>query len=81
MERGVQDVSSLGQEEVLVQQAEHRLQFKEKQLVSLCEKQLPAISEEKQRARDLLERLRGGPDCPAADDMDKELDETLYQVN
>ncbi|XP_073810813.1 kinesin-like protein KIF16B isoform X3 [Danio rerio] len=80
MERGVQDVSSLGQEEVLVQQAEHRLQFKEKQLLSLCEKQLPAVSEEKQRARDLLERLRGGSDCPAADDMDKELDETLYQV-
>uniref|UniRef100_A0A673G995 Kinesin-like protein KIF16B n=1 Tax=Sinocyclocheilus rhinocerous TaxID=307959 RepID=A0A673G995_9TELE len=64
MERGVQDVSSLGQEEVLIQQAEHRLQFKERQLQSLCEKHLPAVSEERQRATELLERL----------------DETLYQV-
>uniref|UniRef100_A0A672K010 Kinesin-like protein KIF16B n=1 Tax=Sinocyclocheilus grahami TaxID=75366 RepID=A0A672K010_SINGR len=64
MERGVQDVSSLGQEEVLIQQAEHGLQFKERQLQSLCEKHLPAVSEERQRAIELLERL----------------DETLYQV-
>uniref|UniRef100_A0A671SD13 Kinesin-like protein KIF16B n=1 Tax=Sinocyclocheilus anshuiensis TaxID=1608454 RepID=A0A671SD13_9TELE len=49
MERGVQDVSCLGQEEVLIQQAEHRLQFKERQLQSLCEKHLPAVSEERQR--------------------------------
>uniref|UniRef100_A0A672JZT3 Kinesin-like protein KIF16B n=1 Tax=Sinocyclocheilus grahami TaxID=75366 RepID=A0A672JZT3_SINGR len=48
--RGVQDVSSLGQEEVLIQQAEHGLQFKERQLQSLCEKHLPAVSEERQRA-------------------------------
>uniref|UniRef100_A0A8C1GRI2 Kinesin family member 16Ba n=1 Tax=Cyprinus carpio TaxID=7962 RepID=A0A8C1GRI2_CYPCA len=59
-----QDVSSLGQEEVLIQQAEHSLQFKERQLQSLCEKHLPAVSEERQRAIELLERL----------------DETLYQV-
>uniref|UniRef100_A0A8C1GRH0 Kinesin-like protein KIF16B n=1 Tax=Cyprinus carpio TaxID=7962 RepID=A0A8C1GRH0_CYPCA len=45
-----QDVSSLGQEEVLIQQAEHSLQFKERQLQSLCEKHLPAVSEERQRA-------------------------------
>uniref|UniRef100_A0A8C1EEX7 Kinesin-like protein KIF16B n=1 Tax=Cyprinus carpio carpio TaxID=630221 RepID=A0A8C1EEX7_CYPCA len=64
MERGVQDVSFLGQEEVLIQQAEHRLQFKERQLQSLREKHLPAVSEERQRAIELLERL----------------DETLYQV-
>uniref|UniRef100_A0A672K000 Kinesin-like protein KIF16B n=1 Tax=Sinocyclocheilus grahami TaxID=75366 RepID=A0A672K000_SINGR len=44
------DVSSLGQEEVLIQQAEHGLQFKERQLQSLCEKHLPAVSEERQRA-------------------------------
>uniref|UniRef100_A0A673INS9 Kinesin-like protein KIF16B n=1 Tax=Sinocyclocheilus rhinocerous TaxID=307959 RepID=A0A673INS9_9TELE len=50
MERGVQDVSSLGQEEVLIQQAEHSLQFKERQLQSLREKHLPAVSEERQRA-------------------------------
>uniref|UniRef100_A0A8C1GN56 Kinesin-like protein KIF16B n=1 Tax=Cyprinus carpio TaxID=7962 RepID=A0A8C1GN56_CYPCA len=49
-DRGVQDVSSLGQEEVLIQQAEHSLQFKERQLQSLCEKHLPAVSEERQRA-------------------------------
>uniref|UniRef100_A0A671RQH8 Kinesin-like protein KIF16B n=1 Tax=Sinocyclocheilus anshuiensis TaxID=1608454 RepID=A0A671RQH8_9TELE len=63
-QRGVQDVSSLGQEEVLIQQAEHSLQFKERQLQSLREKHLPAVSEERQRAIELLERL----------------DETLYQV-
>ncbi|XP_016139933.1 kinesin-like protein KIF16B isoform X2 [Sinocyclocheilus grahami] len=84
MERGVQDVSSLGQEEVLIQQAEHGLQFKERQLQSLCEKHLPAVSEERQRAIELLERVRGGTGSPGLDgspeDMDKELDETLYQV-
>lgn len=84
MEHGVQDVSSLGQEEVLIQQAEHSLQFKERQLQSLHEKHLPAVSEERQRAIELLERVRGGTGSPALDgspeDMDKELDETLYQV-
>ncbi len=85
MERGdVQDVSSLGQEEVLIQQAEHSLQFKERQLQSLHEKHLPAVSEERQRAIELLERVRGGAGSPALDrspeDLDKELDETLYQV-
>uniref|UniRef100_A0A8C1TE57 Kinesin-like protein KIF16B n=1 Tax=Cyprinus carpio TaxID=7962 RepID=A0A8C1TE57_CYPCA len=35
---------------VLIQQAEHSLQFKERQLQSLCEKHLPAVSEERQRA-------------------------------
>ncbi|XP_043082690.1 kinesin-like protein KIF16B isoform X2 [Puntigrus tetrazona] len=84
MERGVQDVSFLGQEEVLIQQAEHSLQFKERQLQSLREKHLPAVSEERQRAIELLERVRGGTGSPALDaspeDMDKELDETLYQV-
>ncbi|XP_051559155.1 kinesin-like protein KIF16B isoform X5 [Myxocyprinus asiaticus] len=84
MEHGVQDVSSLSQEEVLIQQAEHRLQFKERQLLSLCEKQLPAICEERQRACELLERVRGGRESPGADrspeEMDKELDEMLYQV-
>ncbi|XP_059408799.1 kinesin-like protein KIF16B isoform X3 [Carassius carassius] len=84
MERGVQDLSFLGQEEVLIQQAEHRLQFKERQLQSLCEKHLPAVSEERQRAIELLGRVRGGTGSPGLDGspeaMDKELDETLYQV-
>lgn len=84
MERGVQDVSSLGQDEALIQQTEHRLQFKERQLLSLREKQLPAVSEERQRASELLERARRGTGSPALDrsseEMDKELDETLYQV-
>ncbi|XP_057188139.1 kinesin-like protein KIF16B isoform X2 [Triplophysa rosa] len=84
MERGLQDVSSLSQEEVLVQQAEHRLQQKEKQLISLREKHLPAVSEERQRAIELLERVRGGTGSPGSDtspeEMDKDLDEMLYQV-
>ncbi|KAK7165812.1 hypothetical protein R3I93_005786 [Phoxinus phoxinus] len=82
--RDVQDVSSLGQEEALIQQAEQRLQFKERQLLSLREKQLPAVSEERQRASELLERARGETGSPGLDrsseEMDKELDETLYQV-
>ncbi|XP_073670449.1 kinesin-like protein KIF16B isoform X2 [Paramisgurnus dabryanus] len=84
MERGLQDVSSLSQEEVLIQQTEHKLQFKERQLLSLREKHLPAVSEERQRASELLERVRGGRGSPGADgspeEMDKVLDETLYQV-
>lgn len=84
MERGLQDVSSLSQEEVLIQQAEHRLQYKEKQLISLHEKHLPAVTEERQRAIELLERVRGGTGSPgpdaSPDEMDKELDEMLYQV-
>uniref|UniRef100_A0A671SBS0 Kinesin-like protein KIF16B n=1 Tax=Sinocyclocheilus anshuiensis TaxID=1608454 RepID=A0A671SBS0_9TELE len=78
MERGVQDVSCLGQEEVLIQQAEHRLQFKERQLQSLCEKHLPAVSEERQRATELLERVRGGTGSPGLDgspEVEKELEE------
>lgn len=84
MERGLQDVSSLSQEEVLVQQAEHMLQYKEKQLISLRDKHLPAVTEERQRAIELLERVRGGTASPGSDaspdEMDKELDEMLYQV-
>ncbi|XP_056621365.1 kinesin-like protein KIF16B isoform X4 [Triplophysa dalaica] len=84
MERGLQDVSSLSQEEILVQQAEHMLQHKEKQLISLREKYLPAVSEERQRAIELLERVRRGTGSPLSDtspeEMDKDLDEMLYQV-
>ncbi|KAA0722012.1 Kinesin-like protein KIF16B [Triplophysa tibetana] len=84
MERGLQDVSSLSQEEILVQQAEHILQLKEKQLISLREKYLPAVSEERQRAIELLERVRRGTGSPGSDtspeEMDKDLDEILYQV-
>uniref|UniRef100_A0A671SD79 Kinesin-like protein KIF16B n=1 Tax=Sinocyclocheilus anshuiensis TaxID=1608454 RepID=A0A671SD79_9TELE len=72
------DVSCLGQEEVLIQQAEHRLQFKERQLQSLCEKHLPAVSEERQRATELLERVRGGTGSPGLDgspEVEKELEE------
>uniref|UniRef100_A0A673G540 Kinesin-like protein KIF16B n=1 Tax=Sinocyclocheilus rhinocerous TaxID=307959 RepID=A0A673G540_9TELE len=77
-EGGEEDVSSLGQEEVLIQQAEHRLQFKERQLQSLCEKHLPAVSEERQRATELLERVRGGTGSPGLDrspEVEKELEE------
>lgn len=76
------DVSSLSQEEILVQQAEHRLQYKEKQLISLREKHLPAVTEERQRAIEVLERVRGGsPGSDASpEEMDKDLDEMLYQV-
>lgn len=84
MERGLQDVSSLSQEEILVQQAEHMLQHKEKQLISLREKYLPAVSEERQRAIELLERVRRGTGSPGSDtspeEMEKDLDEMLYQV-
>uniref|UniRef100_A0A8B9HU51 Kinesin family member 16B n=1 Tax=Astyanax mexicanus TaxID=7994 RepID=A0A8B9HU51_ASTMX len=68
VERGTQDPSSLLQEEALLSQAEHRLQCKERQLLCLRQNHLPAVSEERQRAEEALDRTW------------KELDETLYQI-
>uniref|UniRef100_A0A7N8Y4W9 Kinesin-like protein KIF16B n=1 Tax=Mastacembelus armatus TaxID=205130 RepID=A0A7N8Y4W9_9TELE len=63
---------------LLVKQAEHRLQFKERQLASLADRLLPSLAEEKQRAVEMLERSGGGYngncDSPPA------LDNMLYQV-
>ncbi|KAM9856532.1 kinesin-like protein KIF16B [Aulostomus maculatus] len=77
-ERGAQDASAVCQEEQLVKQAEHRLQFKERQLASLAESLLPALAEEKQRAVEMLERSGGGSNGNC--DSPPELDNTLYQV-
>uniref|UniRef100_A0AAR2JD71 Kinesin motor domain-containing protein n=1 Tax=Pygocentrus nattereri TaxID=42514 RepID=A0AAR2JD71_PYGNA len=87
VEHGAQDASSLLQEEALLSQAEIRLQCKERQLLSLCQNHLPAVSEERQRAEEALDRMwakgaRGrsvGMD-PSPDQVEKELDETLYQI-
>ncbi|XP_067353661.1 kinesin-like protein KIF16B isoform X5 [Channa argus] len=73
-ERGAQDATAVGQEEQLVKQAEHRLQFKERQLARLADSLLPALAEEKQRAAKMLERSNGNCDSPPG------LDNTLYQV-
>lgn len=77
-EKGAQDATVVCQEEQLVKQAEHRLQFKERQLAKLADSLLPALAEEKQRAAEMLERSSGGSngncDCPPG------LDNTLYQV-
>ncbi|TRY92610.1 hypothetical protein DNTS_029267 [Danionella cerebrum] len=82
MERGVQDGTSLAQDEALIQQAEHRLVSKERQLQCVREKQIPAVLEEQQRARETLERVSLGLVSPSSPQgSDKELDETLYQVN
>lgn len=54
--------------EVPVRPAEHRLQYKERQLQYLLQHHLPALLEEKQRAFEVLDR---GP---------LSLDNTLYQV-
>uniref|UniRef100_A0AAR2M4U1 Kinesin-like protein KIF16B n=1 Tax=Pygocentrus nattereri TaxID=42514 RepID=A0AAR2M4U1_PYGNA len=51
------DASSLLQEEALLSQAEIRLQCKERQLLSLCQNHLPAVSEERQRAEEALDRM------------------------
>ncbi|XP_058496217.1 kinesin-like protein KIF16B isoform X1 [Solea solea] len=73
-EKRAQDTTVICQEEQLVKQAELRLRFKERQLANLCDRLLPALAEEKQRASEVLER--GSGNCPAQ----PELDNTLYQV-
>ncbi|KAM3864897.1 kinesin-like protein KIF16B [Diretmus argenteus] len=77
-EKGAQDATSVCQEEQLIKQAEHRLQFKERQLTSLADGLLPALAEEKQRAVELLERSGGGSNRNC--DSPPRLDNTLYQV-
>ncbi|XP_076851308.1 kinesin-like protein KIF16B isoform X3 [Brachyhypopomus gauderio] len=78
VERGSQDTSSLLQEEALLSQAEHRLQCKERQLLALHQNHLPAVTEELQRAAEVLDRVwaRG----EGHSDQEAELDETLYQI-
>uniref|UniRef100_A0A3B4V8U6 Kinesin-like protein KIF16B n=1 Tax=Seriola dumerili TaxID=41447 RepID=A0A3B4V8U6_SERDU len=77
-EKGAQDATAVCQEEQLVKQAEHRLQFKERQLASLADGLLPALAEEKQRAVEMLERSSGGSNGNC--DSPPGLDNTLYQV-
>ncbi|XP_044198196.1 kinesin-like protein KIF16B isoform X2 [Thunnus albacares] len=77
-EKGAQDATTVCQEEQLVKQAEHRLQFKERQLASLADGLLPALAEEKQRAVEMLERSGGGSNGNC--DSPPGLDNTLYQV-
>ncbi|KAJ8365920.1 hypothetical protein SKAU_G00147510 [Synaphobranchus kaupii] len=67
-EKEPQDPAGGAQERERVRQAEQRLQFKERQLASLTQTHLPAVTEERQRAAELLERGPLG------------LDNTLYQV-
>lgn len=71
-----QDAGAVGQEELLLRQAEHQLTFKERQLADLADGLLPALAEEKQRAVEALERGgdNGNRDGPLG------LDNTLYQV-
>ncbi|XP_061579720.1 kinesin-like protein KIF16B isoform X3 [Cololabis saira] len=76
-EKGAQDASAVCQEEQLLRQAEHQLDFKERQLSSLAHSLLPALAEERQRAAEMLQRSGG-------DNGNREgprgLDNTLYQV-
>uniref|UniRef100_A0A8C4EWP6 Kinesin-like protein KIF16B n=1 Tax=Dicentrarchus labrax TaxID=13489 RepID=A0A8C4EWP6_DICLA len=76
--KGAQDATAVCQEEQLVKQAEHRLQFKERQLASVTDGLLPALAEEKQRAAEMLERSGGGSNGNC--DSPPGLDNTLYQV-
>ncbi|XP_030587648.1 kinesin-like protein KIF16B isoform X6 [Archocentrus centrarchus] len=76
-EKGAQD-ATWSHEEQLVTQAEHRLQFKERQLASLADSLLPAVAEEKQRAVEVLERSSGGSNGNC--DNPPGLDNTLFQV-
>ncbi|KAM9792205.1 LOW QUALITY PROTEIN: kinesin-like protein KIF16B [Neosynchiropus ocellatus] len=73
-EKGMLDASVLTQEEQLLKQAEQRLQYKERQLTSLDDGLLPALAEEKQRAKEVLERRDSNKLGPPG------LDNTLYQV-
>ncbi|XP_075319385.1 kinesin-like protein KIF16B isoform X4 [Odontesthes bonariensis] len=77
-EKGAQDATAVCQEEQLVKQAEHRLQFKERQLANLADSILPALAEEKQRAAEMLERSGGGSNGNCGGPLG--LDNTLYQV-
>ncbi|XP_054459623.1 kinesin-like protein KIF16B isoform X4 [Anoplopoma fimbria] len=77
-EKGAQDATAVCQEEQLVKQAEHRLQFKERQLASVADGLLPALAEEKQRAAEMLERSGGGNNGNC--DSPPGLDNTLFQV-
>ncbi|MCJ8748131.1 hypothetical protein PDJAM_G00161630 [Pangasius djambal] len=77
---GAQDSSSLLQEEAQLSQAEHRLQCKERQLLSLRQNHLPAVSEELHRAEEALERVRGRETGGSPEQVEKELDEMLYQI-
>lgn len=76
-EKGAQDATR-SHEEQLVTQAEHRLQFKERQLGRLADSLLPALAEEKQRAVEVLERSSGGNNGNC--DRPPGLDNTLFQV-
>lgn len=78
---GVQDTSSLLQEEAQLSQAAHRLQCKERQLISLHQSHLPTVSEELHRAEEALERVRGKETAGSPEQVEKELDEMLYQVS
>lgn len=69
-----QGVAALCLEEQLLKQAEHKLQFKERQL-SCIVGLLPALAEEKQRAMEILERS-GGVDSGNPPGLNN----TLYQV-
>ncbi|XP_066516930.1 kinesin-like protein KIF16B isoform X4 [Hoplias malabaricus] len=87
VDRGAHDASSLLQEEALLSQAEHRIQCKERQLLSLQQNHLPSVSEERQRAEEALDRMwtsvtegRRLDAKPSPDQVEKELDETLYQI-
>uniref|UniRef100_A0A1A8GZG7 Kinesin family member 16Ba n=1 Tax=Nothobranchius korthausae TaxID=1143690 RepID=A0A1A8GZG7_9TELE len=75
-EKGVQNSTTTCQEELQLQQTEHRLQFKEQQLANLTEDLLPTLAEEKQKAVEVLERSRSNGTC----DGPSGLDNTLFQV-
>lgn len=77
-EKGALEATAVSQEEHLVKQAEHRLQFKERQLARVADGLLPALAEEKQRAVETLERSSGGSNGNC--DSPPGLDNTLYQV-
>ncbi|XP_068606615.1 kinesin-like protein KIF16B [Brachionichthys hirsutus] len=70
----VQGAPAVSQEEQLVKQAEHRLQFLERQLARVAGGLLPPLAEEKRRAVEMLQRSDGSGDSPPG------LDNTLYQV-
>ncbi|RXN01556.1 Kinesin-like protein KIF16B [Acipenser ruthenus] len=67
-EKGALDSANVAQEKEKIKQAEHHLHYKERQLHCLSENHLLVISEEKQRAAEIVEK---GLPC---------LDNTLYQI-
>ncbi|XP_031418441.1 kinesin-like protein KIF16B isoform X3 [Clupea harengus] len=80
------DGNTQEEQQARVQQAEQRLLVKERQLACLMESQLPALVEERQRAKEVLERVErdgggggGGGADPTGDELGPLMEESSVE--